>query len=101
MVTHHFAMFGGHWSSANGDVKYLICHVTSQNHVIGGSSNFMSWTSSWYVTNLPSLAARGIVVIEMFLVSHVIKQDDVITSQVTIMIETPQCKSPPCQVWWS
>ena len=57
MVTHHFAMFGGHWSSANGDVKYLICHVTSQNHVIGGSSNFMSWTSSWYVTILPSLAA--------------------------------------------
>ena len=57
MVNHHFAIFGGHWSSANGDVKYLICHVTSQNHVIGGSSNFMSWTSSWYVTILPSLAA--------------------------------------------
>ena len=26
---HHFAMFGGHWSSASGGMKYLICHVTS------------------------------------------------------------------------
>ena len=27
-------MFGGHWSIANGGIKYLICHVTSQNHMI-------------------------------------------------------------------
>ena len=41
MVSHHFAMFGGYWSSAGGDIKYLICHVTSQKHVVEGSCNFM------------------------------------------------------------
>ena len=30
-----------HWSIGSGDIKYLICHVTSQNRVIQGSSNFM------------------------------------------------------------
>ena len=29
-------MFGGHWSSASGDKKYLTCHVTSQKHVTKG-----------------------------------------------------------------
>ena len=57
MVSHYFAMFGRHWSLAVGDKKYLICYVTSQNHVIKGSSNFMSGSSSWYVTTLPSLVA--------------------------------------------
>ena len=33
-------MFSGHWSSESGDKKYLICHVTSQDHKIEGSSNF-------------------------------------------------------------
>ena len=28
---HHIAVFGGHWSSASGDIKYLICRVTSQS----------------------------------------------------------------------
>ena len=29
----HLAMFGGNWSSASGDIKYLICHMNSQNHL--------------------------------------------------------------------
>ena len=28
------AMVGVHWSSASGDIRFLICHVTSQDHVI-------------------------------------------------------------------
>ena len=56
MVSHHLAMFGGHWSSASGDIKYLTCHVTLQNHVIEGSSNFYKW---------PSLVAIGIVIVEI------------------------------------
>ena len=32
MARYH-AMFGGHWSSASGDKKYLICQKTSQNNV--------------------------------------------------------------------
>ena len=41
-MSHHLAINGGDWSSASGDIKYLICHVSLQNHVINVSSNFMS-----------------------------------------------------------
>lgn len=34
--SHHLAMSGGHWSSANEDIKYLFCHRVSQNHKIEG-----------------------------------------------------------------
>ena len=66
-VSHHLAMFGGHWSIAIGYVKYLIFHVTSQKYVIEGSSNFMCGSFLWYVTTLPSLLAIGIALVEMFL----------------------------------
>ena len=35
MVSPHFPMFGGDRSSAKGYIKCLICHVTSQNNLIG------------------------------------------------------------------
>ena len=44
---------------------YVTLHVTSQNHVIEGSDNFMSGSSSWYLTTLPSLIAIGIVLVEI------------------------------------
>ena len=75
MMSHHLAMFGGHWFNAKGDMKHLICHVTSKNHVIGRSSNFMSGTSSWYVTTLPSLVVIGVVIVKVFLNCHLIKQE--------------------------
>ena len=56
------------WSSTSGDMKYLICHVTSQSEVNKGSCNFMSESSSWYVTILPCLVVIGSGDI-MFLVS--------------------------------
>ena len=45
MESHHFPMFGGYWSSVNGDIKYLLCYVTSQNHLIEGSCDFLSGSS--------------------------------------------------------
>ena len=54
---HYLPMTGGHWSSVSGDIKLLICHVTSQNHVIEGSSN-LSENSSWYVTTLLTLVSH-------------------------------------------
>ena len=78
MESHHLAMFGVHWSSASRDIKHLICHMTSQKLLIEESSNFMSGSSLWYVTTLPRLMAVGILVVEMFLVCHMIKQDHVI-----------------------
>ena len=55
MVNCHLAMFGSHWSHACRNMKYLICHVTSQNHLIEGSIIFMSDSSSRDVTTFPSL----------------------------------------------
>ena len=76
-MSHH--LFGGHWSSASGDIKYLTCHVSLQNHVIEGSSNFLSGSFSWYITTaLSSLVLIGIAVVEMFLVCHMIKPDNII-----------------------
>ena len=60
------AMFGSHWSDASGDIKYLICHMTTQNQLIEGSSNFMSGSSSWHVTTLPSLETLDIVEVEIY-----------------------------------
>ena len=61
----HLGMFGGHWSSASGDKKYIICQVTSQKQVIEISGNFIGGSSSLYVTTLPSLVARGIVIVDV------------------------------------
>ena len=65
MVSHHLAMFGDHWSSTSGNIKYLIFQVTSQNYLIEGSYKFMNKTSLLYVTTMPSLVAIDIVVIEI------------------------------------
>ena len=44
-MSHHLALSDGHWSSASGDIKYLTCHVTLQNKVTEGSSNFINGSS--------------------------------------------------------
>ena len=62
-MSHHLAMFGGHWFSASEDINS--CHVTLVNHVIEGSSNFMDGSSSWYVTTLPSLEDLDFVVVDI------------------------------------
>ena len=70
-------MFGSHWSSASGNLKYLIYHVTLQVHAIEGSGGFLSGSSLYYVTNRRSLVVIGIMVVEMFLFYHVISQDSI------------------------
>ena len=71
-------MFDGHCSSASRDVKYLICHVASQNYVIEGSSNFMSRSASWY--HLTKFGGHRYCTNShiMVLVCQVIKQNHVI-----------------------
>ena len=64
-LSHHLAMFVDRWSSGSEYTKYLTCHMTLQNHVIEGSSNFMSGSSSLYITTLPSLLAIGIIVVDI------------------------------------
>ena len=58
-------MFGGHCSNESGDIKYLIFHENFENHVIEGSSNFMSESSSCYVTISSSLVSIGIVAVDI------------------------------------
>ena len=53
------------WSTAIGDIKYLICHMTSQKHMTEGSSNVMSGSSSFYFTTSPSFVAMSIAVVEI------------------------------------
>ena len=65
IISHNLSMFGDHWSSASTDIKYLIFHVTSQNHLMEGSCKFMNKTSLLYVTTMSSLVAIDIVVIEI------------------------------------
>lgn len=64
-VSHYLAMFRGHWSSARGTIKYLLCHMISQKYLIEGQSNFMRKSSSWYVTTFPGMVAIGIAVVEI------------------------------------
>ena len=78
-MSHHLAIFGDHWSSESDDMKYLTCHVTSQNHMTDQSSNFMSGSSSWYVTSLQFGGHRYCNIRDkMFLVCRVIEQDHII-----------------------
>ena len=92
-MSHHLAIFGSHWSSASGDIKYLTCHMTIQNHVIKGPVNFMSnyikwlhWvtTSSKCITLL-NLMTIGIVVV-MLLFCHVIEQCHIVKGIAGIML---------------
>ena len=43
---------GGYWLHASVDMKYLIYHVTSPNHMIKGSCNIMSGNTSLYVIEI-------------------------------------------------
>ena len=63
MVSCHLAMFGGHWSSASGNIKHLNCYMTSQNYVAEESCNFMSESFLLCVTTLSSLVVIDIVVV--------------------------------------
>ena len=51
------------WQLVKYKWRCITCHMTSQNHVSEGSSNFMSGSFSWYATTLPSLVAIGIVLV--------------------------------------
>lgn len=58
-------MFGGYWSSLNGEIAYLNFQATLKDHVIKGSCNSMRGSSSLYVINLPRLIVLGIVLVEI------------------------------------
>ena len=66
MISHTPAKFGGHRHCGSGDIKFLVCHVISQDHVTKGQSSIMGRICSSLVTILPSLVARATVVVELY-----------------------------------
>ena len=76
-------------SSVAGDIKYLICHMTSQNNMIEGSSNFMSGSFSWFVTTSPRYCTSKNI---MILLCHLSSKTTRLEGQVSIIIGAPQDK---------
>ena len=58
-MSHHLIMFGGHWFIVILDIKYLMCHVTSQNCVTFRVELFIVYH------RLDKFVAIGIVVVEI------------------------------------
>ena len=62
------------WDSAGGDM-YLICHVTSHDHLIERACKLMGWNSLCYAITVISLVTINIAVVKMFLVCHVTSRE--------------------------
>ena len=65
IVTHHRIKFNSHKPCGSSDIKYIICDVILQDHVIKGSCDYIEGSSSLYVTALLSLVPVVIVVVEI------------------------------------
>ena len=62
-VSYHLSMIGVHKTSASRDITYLICHVSSQDHMIEGSFDVMGASSSLCFTTLAGLVAVGLMLV--------------------------------------
>ena len=40
MLYHNLAKFGGHRYCISRDIKFLVCHVVKQDHIIKGSGGY-------------------------------------------------------------
>lgn len=65
MVSQHDAWFGVPGSSTNENVIHSICLVTSKDHLIDRSCEFISGSSSQFVTTLTSFVTTDIVIAEI------------------------------------
>ena len=66
IVSQHPAKFGGHRLCRRGDILFFICHLTSCDHMVGGSCNIMCELPLLQVTILPSLVVTGVVEVKIF-----------------------------------
>ena len=57
MTSHQLAKFGGYRHCGSADIMILVCHKTSQNHVIKESWDFIGRSPLRQVTIMPSLIA--------------------------------------------
>ena len=88
IISHHPAKFDGHRPCRIGDI-FFICHVTSYDHMVGGSCDIMVEFPSLQVTILPRLVVTGVMKWErgeiLFLLCHVTSSEFVIRESRRIM----------------
>ena len=65
-------MFGSHSHCGCGDMAYLICHMTLQDHTIKGTCDFMG---RLLIECSNSVIFNGHKHFEMFLTSHIASHD--------------------------
>ena len=70
----------------SGEDMFLVCHVTSREHMFKGLCEFMGWSPSRWVTILPCLVNIGLVQVEIYLACHVNLQNHVIEGSRNFML---------------
>ena len=81
---------------------YLICHVTSHDHLVERSCEFTGGSPLSYVTRQISLVTISIVMVGiMCLTCHVPLVNTWLKGYVNLWIEARHGESPSCHVWWS
>ena len=61
----HCAKFDDYRPCGNGDVTFLFCLVTSRDHMIKGTCDFLNGSSSTKVATVPSLMLAGLIEVKM------------------------------------
>lgn len=80
----HLKAYGDHKFCGTGDTTFLLCHVTSRDHVRKESCDFVVGTFGSLVPTPPSLFVIDIVEEETaLLICHVISSDNVIKGHMT------------------
>ena len=64
-VRQQLRQFGFYGSFAGGEIMYLICHETSQDHLIEGSCKLMGGQFLCIITTLTSMVTKEIVIVEI------------------------------------
>ena len=86
-------MFVGHRPWGRGEIKFLFLHVTSYDHMIRGSYEWVS-----LITNGHSAKLGGHWPFQFVTWPYVTTW---LEGYMTLWVSFPHYKSPSCQVWWS
>ena len=85
-MSHRPVKFRGHRLCGIGDIKLLICHVTSRNYVVRGSCGIMGQFPSSETTTLPNFVAIGLAEEEiLFYIGHLTSHAHVVNELRGIM----------------
>ena len=101
-VCPHLSKSCEHRHYNSGDIVFLICHVTSCEHMCKGLCDLMGGIPSWRVTNFPYLVTIGLMQVEIQSISREIaKPRDWRILKIFDWKLFMHGVSPSCQVWWA